>query len=362
MLISRRARDARFRLHGRVLRPVFRALTLLLCVAVPLAACGNSGSKSGPSASGAANKLKVVLLTPGLTNDGSWNQVAREAVERLKKDGRIDADIREKMRDPGTSEPVIREYATKGYDLIIAHGDEMFDPVLKIAKEFPKIHFAIAGGPEGLQKTTTNIEAWTYDLGQQGYICGFIAGKIKDVQIVGMVGGLKFPPIQVIHAGFKAGLKDADPSRNWKEVYTGGFDEVQKAIEATTGLIDQGAQLVFTSGDGIGSGVASAAARHQPKALTLGVTGDAGGLAKQVNVANAELDLYPTYKSYADRIASGAFGNKGYTSDLTNKGLVVTPISKGVSDPRIPADLQAQVDKLVADLASGARKLPQFQP
>ncbi len=362
MLIPRRLRDVRSRLDHRALRAVVRALALLLSVTMPLTACGNSGSAPGSNASSGAHKLKVLLLTPGPTNDGSWNQVAREAVDRLKKDGRIDVDIREKMADPGTSEPVIREYAVKGYDLIIGHGLELLEPILKVAKDFPKVHFATAGGPDALQKTTTNVEAWSLDLGQEGYLDGFIAGKIKDVQTVGLVGGLQIPPIMAVHAGFKAGLKDADPSRKWKEVYTGNFDDVQKAVEATTGLIDQGAQVVFTSGDGIANGVASAAARHQPKALTLGVTGDAGGLAKQVNVANVVLDMYPTYKSYVDRVASGTFGNKGYTSDLANKGLVLTPISDGVSDPRVPADLQAQVDKLIADLTSGARKMPPLQP
>lgn len=358
MLIPHRVRDVRSRLRDRAPRAVVRALALLFSVTIPLTACGDGSGSGSPTASGGAHKVKVVLFAPGLTNDGSWNQVAREAVERLERDGRVDADIREKMADPGTSEPVIREYATKGYDLIIGHGLELLEPMLKVAKEFPKVHFAIVGGPDVLQKTTANVEAWTFDLGQQGYLSGFIAGKIKDVQTVGLVGGLQIPPILAVHAGFKAGLKDADPSRKWKEVYTGNFDDVQKAIEATTGLLDQGAQLIFTSGDGIAAGVASAAARHQPKALTLGVTGDAGGLAKQVNIASVELDMYPTYKSYVDRVADGTFGNKGYTSDLANKGLVLTPLSEGVSDPRIPADLQAQVDKLIADLASGARKLP----
>jgi len=91
-------------------------------------------------------------------------------------------------------------------------------------------------------------------------------------------------------------------------------------VEATTGLIEKGAQLVFTTGDGLGHGVASAAAGHQPKALTIGVTGDAGGLAKQVNITSVEMDMYPTYKSYVDRVAAGTFGNMGYTADLANKG------------------------------------------
>jgi len=355
----RRIRNVRFRNRYTPLRALILAAALAFGLTVPLTACGDDSGSSSESPSG--DKLKVALLAPGLTNDGSFNQVAREAVERLERDGRIDVDIREKMADPAAAEPVIREYATQNYDLIIGHGIELVEPILAVAKQFPKVHFTIAGGPDVLPKATTNVEAWTYDFGQQGYLAGFIAGQIKDTRTVGLVGGPQLPFIQAIHSGFKAGLKDADPSRTTKEVYTGSFDDVQKAVEATTGLADQGAQLVFTSGDGIGNGVASAAARHQPKVLTLGVTGDAGGLAKQVNVTSVELDMYPTFKSYVDRVEDGTFGGKGYISGLVNKGLVVTPFSEGASDPRIPADLQDQVDQLIADLASGARKLPSLQ-
>ena len=63
---------------------------------------------------GAAGKLKVALLTPALTNDGSFNQVAAEAVKKLAAEGLITVEIREKMADPAASEPVIRQYAAKG--------------------------------------------------------------------------------------------------------------------------------------------------------------------------------------------------------------------------------------------------------
>jgi basic membrane protein A len=361
MLIPRSTGCVPLRLRHGVPRAAVVALGLVVGLTVALTGCGVSGSTPGSTtASGGAHKLRVALLTPGLTNDGDWNQFAREAVERLERDGRVDVDIREKMVDPATAEPVAREYATPGYDLVIAHGFEVAEPTLKVAKEFPKVHFAVTGGPDALRKTTANVEAWTYDFGQHGYLAGFIAGKINDIQTVGLVGGPQAPFVVAIHAGFKAGLKDSDPSRKWKEIYTGSFDDVQKAVEATTGLIDQGAQLIFTKG--LSQGVASAAARHQPKALTIGVTGDVGGLAKQVNVTSVELDMYPTYKAYVDRVVDGTFGNQGHTADLTNRGLVLSPLTEGVNDPRVPADLQAQADKLAADLASGARKLPSFQP
>ena len=61
---------------------------------------------------------------------------------------------------------------------------------------------------------------------------------------------------------------------------------------------------------------------------------------------------------HADDIDASKFGKKFFVSGLANKGLVLTPINdvNGVA----PADLQKEVDAVVADLASGKKTLPNF--
>jgi basic membrane lipoprotein Med (substrate-binding protein (PBP1-ABC) superfamily) len=314
------------------------------------------GLSMAPGLGHAADKLKVALLTPALTNDGSFNQVALEAIKKLAAEGKITFELREKMADPAASEPVIRQYAERGYDLIIGHGIELSDPILKVAADFPKVHFAASGGPDLADRLKPNVDGWTYDFAQFGYLGGWVTGKLKGVTTVGMIGGPQLPFLVAAHTGFKAGLKETNPDAKVIETFTGSFDDAQKAAEATRGQIAQGAQVVWTSGDGIGNGVAAAA--NASGALSVGVTGDAGGLAKKVNVTAVVLDLYPTYKAYVDDIAADTFGKKFFVSGLANKGLVLSSVN--LINDKVPADLQAEVDKLVADLASGAKTLPSF--
>jgi basic membrane protein A and related proteins len=157
-----------------------RETSLLIAAALMLGAIGSPL---------AAEKLKVAVLTPGLTNDGSFNQAAADAVKKLAAEGLITVEVREKLADPAASEPVIRQYAAKGYDLIIGHGIELSEPILKVAAEFPKTHFAASGGPDLAGKLTANVDGWTYDFGQQGYLGGFVAGKLKSGNVIGIVGG-----------------------------------------------------------------------------------------------------------------------------------------------------------------------------
>lgn len=303
-----------------------------------------------------ANPLKVALLVPGHANDGAFNQVAREAAEKLAKNGDITFELREEMADPSKSEPIIRQYAAMGYDLIIGHGIELSEPILKIAPNFPKVHFAASGGPDLAGRLLANVDGWTYDFGQQGYLGGFIAGKLGGVSTFGMVGGPDLAFVKASHNGFKAGLREGKPDAKVIEAYTGSFDDAQKAAEVTRGMVAQGAKVVWTSGDGIGNGVAAAAS--QEGALTIGVTGTAGGFADKVNIASVVLDMQPTYKAYVDAIKAGSFGKKFFVSGIGNKGLVMTKVN--TLGESLPADISAQVDALIADLASGKKTLPNF--
>ncbi|ATN36583.1 hypothetical protein ACO34A_22610 (plasmid) [Rhizobium sp. ACO-34A] len=183
-----------------------------------------------------------------------------------------------------------------------------------------------------------------------------IAGKISGLEKVGLVGGPELAFVKASHAGFKAGFKEGNPSATLLETYTGSFDDAQKAAEVTRGFVAQGAKLVWTSGDGIGNGVAAAAA--QEGALTIGVTGEAGGFAKKVNLVSVVLDMHPTYKAYVDDIKAGTFGKKFFVSGIGNKGLVLTDIN--TLGAALPADVSAEIDALVADLASGEKTLPNF--
>ena len=327
------------------------ALTLLTWIGA-LAACGDD---STPVAASTHDRPKVVLIAAGMTNDGTYNQASGDAVKRLAAENRIELTIRENNTDPVAIESVIREYAVRGYDLIITNGYEAIEPVVKLAREFPKVSFSIKGGTQVLQLTAPNVEACTLDGRHWGYMGGFIAGKIKGVQMVGLVGGPQLPVIEEIHTGFKAGLRDTDPSRTWREAYTGSFDDAQKAKEAAEALISQGAGVIFTTGDGMGFGVGAAAAGHRPKVLTIGV---GGGRAREVNIASVKVNEYPLYKSYVDRVEAGIFGDRSSVATFANEGFLLTPPAEGATDPRIPADLRAQIAKLVADLASGARTVP----
>jgi basic membrane lipoprotein Med (substrate-binding protein (PBP1-ABC) superfamily) len=323
-----------------------------------LGAVAALGLLAATGAEAQTKKLKVALLTPAFTNDGAFNQVALEGMKKLAAEGGVEYELREKMGDPATSEPVIRQYAARGYDLIIGHGIEISLPILKVAADFPNVKFAASGGLDLRNRLLPNVDGWTYDFQQGGYLNGWIAGKVPGANVVGIVAGPQLPFILAAHRGFKAGIAETNPSAKVLETFTGSFDDVQKAAEAARGHIAQGATVLWTSGDGIGNGVTAAAAAAGGKVVTLGATGEAGGLATKVLIAKLELDMHPVFKTYVTEINGGQFGGKFHISGLANRGLVLTPINQSL--PNLPKTLQADVNQLIDDLAAGKKQLPDF--
>lgn len=319
-----------------------------LATAAALALAGCAATPSSPETS-AKPLLKVAALTPGNTTDGGFNQSVLDALTTLKNEGLIEFEIRDQVADSATAEPIITDFASQGYDLIIGHGIELGDAIFDVAKNFPDVHFTASGGADILDKHTPNVETWTYDTGNAGYLSGYIAGA-TGLAPVGRVESLELDFITATDKAFLAGLEAANPGAEaLPVVYTGSFDDAEKAASATSGLIAQGAKLVYTTGDGIATGVGSAAA--QGGAVTVGVSAAAGEAAAKVNVSTVNLDMTPIFRGWVEELAAGTFGDKGVLSTIANGGLVATEINPAGGAASDTAD---KVAKLIAGLKDGS--------
>jgi basic membrane protein A and related proteins len=331
--------------------PLLSAAALAIGASLALAGCsGTSGSGSTSSSSAGGDVVRVGALTPGNTNDGAFNQALADALQKLQDEGLIEYELRDQMADPATSEPVIADFASQGFDLIIGHGIELGDAIFSVAKDFPDVAFTASGGPDILEKYTDNVETWTYDTPQVGYLSGYIAG-LTGATPIGRVESMELDFVKLTDTFFQQGVTAANPAAQLLPVvYAGSFDDAEAAASATTGLIGQGAQLVYTTGDGIAAGVGSAAS--SAGVLTVGVSPAAGDAALATNVSTVDLDMYPIVKGWVEEVAGSAFGGKSIVSTLQNGGIVYQPIND--VDGTVPADVATKVEELIAGLTDGS--------
>ncbi|MCC4908412.1 BMP family protein [Microbacterium sp. cx-59] len=330
-------------------RPLL-ALAAAATAVLALAGCSSAASPSESASSAGDDVIRVGALTPGNANDGAFNQALADALARLQDEGLITYELREQMADPATSEPVVADFASQGFDLIIGHGIELGDAIFSVAGDYPDVDFTASGGLDILDRYTDNVETWTYDSSQVGYLSGYIAG-LTGASPIGRVESMELDFVTATDRFFQQGVAAANPEASLLPVvYAGSFDDAEAAASATTGLIDQGAKLVYTTGDGIAAGVGAAAS--EAGVLSLGVSPAAGEEALATNVSTVDLDMYPIVKAWVEEARDDTFGGKGVTSTLENGGIVYQDIND--VDGTIPADIASKVEELIAGLADGS--------
>ena len=273
-----------------------------------LLACGDTepAEKRTPHGDTAApDAFKVALLTPGSIADRGWNFGAHAGLELIRDS--LDAEISHiETRTPAEFEESFRDYAARGYDLVFGHGFEYQDAAAVVGAEYPDTVFVTTSG----NTVRPNVVPMVFELEQATYLSGYLAGRISRTGVVGMVGGIDIPSIQSTFMAFEAGVKAARPDASVREVFIGNFDDTAAAREAALALIEEGADLLIHQANEAGRGVFKAAQERSTVAAPVyvfGTNANQNGMAPDVVIASATLDLPRAFLAVARRVKQGEF-------------------------------------------------------
>lgn len=300
-------------------------------------------------------KFKVAVVIPGRVDDVSWNQSVYESILRLQDEmgDEIDLTYVEGVYDVADGEATIRDFAFQGYDLIIGHGFQYMEPIIKMAPEFPEVAFAVAAG----YKFEPNVANHNLALEQGGYIMGYITASLTETNKIGLIGGVDVVSTYRGHEGFKLGAKLVNPNVEIQEVYTGDWTDAAKAKEAALAMYDSGVDVIWTSGDGVGLGVIEAAKERDK--LVLANVMDTNVLAPDNVVTSVVYNWTPVFKDMITDIKNNNFTNvaeKVYWISVANDGLRIAPWY-GFED-KVPQEVKDGVEELIKNFKDGTLVLP----
>jgi basic membrane protein A len=329
-------------------------LTLLLALVVGCTAPPPATQAPAPTqaaAAPAAKPVKVALILPGRADDVSWNQAAYEGLQSAVKNAKVPVELKvvEQVYDPVSIEPALRDYAQQGYDLIIGHGFQFQEPIIKVASEFPKAHFAIGTG----YKLADNVGVYDVKMEQGGYLAGIIAGLLTKTNLIGAVGGVDVSEIHRGHAAFMQGVKSVNPDAKVLNNFVGDFNDLAGAKEAALSQMKAGADIIWQSGDGIGIAVLGAC-KEQGK-LCFGNIANQTSLAPDNVISSFVYNWGPVYGQMIDEIGASQFGNKKYWIEFGNQG--VTFQFNDAVKGKIPAEALAAMEKAQKAFEAGTLDL-----
>lgn len=335
-------------------------LTAVMTMALLLTGCssGSSDDASGSADSGSGSsktdvkdpsEVKIALLLVGTINDYGWSQAGYEGVQEAADEYGFEFAYSESVA-LADMETTLRDYASQGYDLIIAHGDEFSDAVTTVAEEFPEVNFAITNG-----SPTTNLDnAIGMDIRneEQGYIAGYALGVLTESGKVGFIGSVEGTSQKRVQSGFEQGLAAANPDAEAMISYVGSYSDTAAAKEQATAQIEQGADVLFQYAQGAGIGVVQAAAEQGVKIVVTSPSQAEmapGYAAFAVQTVNKNL-----IKQLIDAYMDGEFG-----PDLVVEGTFATEIFQinSIDNSVITEEQMSQVQEQVDALVDGSLKL-----
>ena len=251
------------------------ASVLVLLVLVP--ACGKKKAESV-----ASKALRVGLVFDiGGRGDKSFNDSAYRGLERARTELGIAPEYHEPA-DGSDRETGLREYASRGYDLVLGIGFMFSDDIEKMAREFPAVKFAcvdftVKTSPDGKPVALPpNLAGLKFREEEGSFLAGAAAALVSKTNTVGFVGGMDIPLIHKFEAGYRTGAKHVDPNCDVLVGYAGvtgtAFKDPAKGKELAASMYGRGADVIFHASGTTGLGVFEAA-RDQNK-LAIGVDSD----------------------------------------------------------------------------------------
>ncbi|HJU58885.1 MAG TPA: BMP family protein, partial [Nitrososphaeraceae archaeon] len=260
--------------------------------------------------------LKIAFLTDGLFSDAGWGAFGYNAAGALEKKYGYDIDFKENVAIPDI-EITLREYANAGHDLILAHGFEWGAPAIKVAKDYPNTKFVIFTG----LVSSPNV-ASIFPMQQEGtYLLGALAAMMSKTNVIGFIGGEKYPNLINILEGYKQGAYDIDSNITVLSTFLDDWDNPSKGKEAALAQINNdndddasGADFLLHVADTSGLGVIEAA--KEKKIFAFGAISDQNKLAPNTILTSFVLDVEKAFDHVIKIIQKGNFTGQVFKPGL----------------------------------------------
>ncbi|MFJ4919813.1 BMP family protein [Streptomyces sp. NPDC088725] len=328
-------------------------------LALSATACGSTSADkakdSDASSSSAKGGVKVgIAYDVGGRGDHSFNDSAARGVDKARDE--FGGEVKELTAKTTDTEADrldrLSQLAEAGYNPVVGIGFAYASSMKLAADKFPQTTFGIVDSVVDAK----NVDNIVFTEEQGSYLGGVAAALKTKKDHVGFIGGVDVPLIKKFEAGYVQGVHDTNPKIKVDVQYlshgsdTSGFASPDKGKAAAQGMLDKGADVIYTAAGSSGSGAIEAV--HGTKgAWAIGVDSDQYNQAQLAAykssiltsvVKNVDLGVYDLVKSVKD--GKPLVGTNTYA--LSKDGVSLTTSGGFIKDilPKIDEAKQKIVD------------------
>jgi basic membrane protein A len=313
----------------------------------------------------------------GGINDDSFNETQWNGIQ-LAVDVYGDIETQFIQSDEATQyTPNLTEFASQGYDLIIAAGYLLTSDLAKVSVQYPDIDFVIFddGFPNdfavpdeedlGHDECIPNVRGSQYKTDQAAFLAGYLAAGMTKTGKIGYFGGIPLPTVTIFGVGFQHGMEHYNSvhgtsveligwdNETGEGLFTFDFEDLTKGKEATESLFDEGADIFIPVGGMIGSPGFDVARERGGYGIWVDTDGyySVPGV-QDVILTSVQKNMDATMRDIVVGAYEGAFvGCENYVGDMVNDGVGLAPYHD--LEEMVPDDLADEVAELAQKIVNG---------
>ena len=296
------------------------------------------------SAAHADDKLKIGFVYVGPVGDFGYSYQHDQGRQFLQKQlgDKVETTFLENVAE-NDSQRAFEQLARSGHKLIFGTSFGFMDPMLKVAKQFPKVDFEHATG----YKQASNLATYSARFYEGRYIMGEIAAKISKAHTVGYIASFPIPEVVSGIDAFMLGAQKIDPNFKVKIVWVNSWFDPGKEADAAKALIAQGVDVIAQHTD-------SAAPLQEAEKAGIhgfGQSSDMAKFAPKAILTSLEDNWGPYYVQEVKAVQDGTWKPHDTWGGLAAGMVVMGPYEN------MPADVKAMAEKTEADIKSGTVKV-----
>lgn len=297
-------------------------LILVIITALLLSACGPAATPAQEAA--VAKPFKVAVIMPSLINDLAFSQSMYDALILIQNEmgaDKFEFVYSDNMFKVDEAAAAIRDYASKGYDLVIAHGSQYGASLVEIAPDFPNTSFAHGTTVDTfVDKGINNVYAYEARSEEGGYVNGVMAALLSKSGVIGVVGPIETGDAKLYVDGFKAAAATTKAGTTVNVNWIGSFSDVALASEAAQTHVSAGADTLTGTAQMV---VGAVGVCKEKNALWFGTQSNQTSLAPEIVVASQVYHWEVVLREIISLIQGGTLGGKAFAITLANNGLVI---------------------------------------
>lgn len=283
-------------------------------------------------------KVGFVYVSP--VGDEGWSFSHDQARKHLGTLPGVTTSMVESVPEGPDAERVFQNMARNNFDIIFATSFGYMDPMLKVAKQFPKTTFMHCSG----YKTNDNMSNYFGRIYQARYLTGLVAGKMTKKNSIGYVAAFPIPEVLRGINAFTLGVQAVNPAAEVRVVWTKSWYDPALEKEAAKSLLDVGVDVIAQHQDSAGPQEAA----EERGAYSVGYNTDMSRFAPKAHLTSAIWNWKDVYQTMIEQIRAGTWKNGSFWYGIETGVVDIAPYGD-----MVPQDVRTMVDQAKADIKSG---------